>query len=119
MPKPRNYAIYVADMHGSVRNILDYVQGLDYARFCKDQKTVDAVLRNFEILGEAAGRVPPEMQALAPDIEWRRIKDFRNVVAHFYRGIDLRLVWELVENRLPHLESALDHLRQKLAAKRP
>lgn len=73
------------------------------------------MLRNFEILGEAAGRVPQEMQALAPDIDWRRIKDFRNVIAHFYAGVDLELVWDVIQNRLPALAQSLDHLTEKLS----
>ena len=92
MPKQRNHAIYVKDMRLAIAHIVSYVDSYDFSRFSEDQKTVDAVLRNFEILGEAAGRVPPEMQALAPDIDWRRIKDFRNVIAHFYAGVDLELV---------------------------
>lgn len=108
MPKLRNHAIYVADMLQAVVRILSYVDGLDFAKFSGDQRTVDAVLRNFEILGEAASHVPTGIQTLAPDIEWRRIKDFRNVVAHFYSGIDLELVWELIRNRLPSFRQALE-----------
>jgi uncharacterized protein with HEPN domain len=115
MPKPRNYAIYVKDMRTAVADIVSYVDGYDYDRFLADKKTVDAVLRNFEILGEAAGRVPPEMRALAPDIEWQLVKDFRNVIAHFYRGIDLELVWDVIQNRLPALAQSLDRLTEKLA----
>lgn len=73
------------------------------------------MLRNFEILGEAAGRVPPEMRALAPDIEWKRIKDFRNVIAHFYSGVHLELVWGVIQNRLPALAQSLDQLMETLA----
>jgi len=65
MPKPRKYALYVKDMRVAIADITTYVAGYDYAKFIGDKKTVDAVLRNFEILGEAAGRVPPEMRALA------------------------------------------------------
>ena len=86
----------------------------DLAKLRKDRKTIDAVLRNFEILGEASARVPPDMQAFVPDIDWRGIRDFRNVIAHFYRGVDLELVWDLFQNRLPPLRAALDRLTQRM-----
>lgn len=117
MPKPRNYAIYVADMRMAVARALEYVEGQDFVQFSADQKTVDAVLRNFEILGEACGRVPEDIRVRAPEIDWRGIKDFRNVVAHFYSGIDLELVWDLIQKRLPGLERALSHLEASLGKK--
>ncbi len=116
MPRPRNHVIYVNDMREAVRLIGEYVDGYDYEAFRNDRKTTDAVLRNFEILGEAAGRVPEDIRALAPDIDWRRIKDFRNVIAHFYSGVNLELVWELMQVRLPEHREALDRLHQKLPA---
>ena len=110
MPKPRNHALFVRDMREAADRIATYVEGYDFASFRADQRTVDAVLRNFEILGEASARVPPDMQALGPDIDWRGIKDFRNVIVHFYAGIDLELVWDLIDKRLPQLRADLANL---------
>ena len=114
MPKPRNDTLYVKDMHEAVLDIASFVDGYDFARFSGDKKTIAAVLRNFEILGEAASRVPDDMRELAPEIDWRGIKDFRNVIAHFYRGVDLDLVWKLIATRLPKLTADLGALRSKL-----
>lgn len=107
MPSPRSQSVYLDDMRMVSLRILEYTAGMDFAAFLASQITVDAVLRNFEILGEAAGHVSPEIRALAPAIEWQRIKDFRNIVAHFYQGVDLPLTWILVEQRVPLL---LEHL---------
>ncbi len=76
MPKPRNDTLYVKDMHEALLDIASFVDGYDFARFSGDKKTIAAVLRNFEILGEAASRVPDDMRELAPEIDWRGIKDF-------------------------------------------
>ncbi len=72
---------------------------------------IDAVLRNFEILGEAANRVSGDIRTLAPEVDWQRIKDFRNVIAHFYSGVDLPLTWIMVQQRVPTLLRSLDALR--------
>ena len=117
MSKPRDRALFVKDMREACERIGRYVEGYDLARFMADDKTVDAVLRNFEILGEAASQVPPGIQALAPEIQWRRIKDFRNVIAHFYVGVDLGLVWGVIENRLPALRQSLEQLDRCLTSK--
>lgn len=96
------------------RRILEYTAGLDYEGFCSQQIVIDAVLRNFEILGEAASHVSSDIRKLAPDIDWQRIKDFRNVVAHFYSGVDLPLTWALVQQRIPPLLQRLDALRKQV-----
>jgi uncharacterized protein with HEPN domain len=108
MPSPRNHLLYIDDMREAAADIADYLDGYDYERFLTDKKTIDAVLRKFEIIGEASGRVPRDVQNLAPQIDWRGIKAFRNVVVHFYKGIDLEMVWKLAHGPLPELRVALD-----------
>ncbi|HEY4944160.1 MAG TPA: HepT-like ribonuclease domain-containing protein [Rhizomicrobium sp.] len=111
MPKPPKHALYLDDMRQAAADIAEYVEGYDYARFKADKKTVDAVLRKFEVVGEASSRIPPEVQVLAPDIDWRGIKSFRNLVAHFYRGVDLEMVWKLIHGPLQDLPQALARLK--------
>lgn len=115
MSRRRDKTLFVKDMREACERIARYIDGYDLSRFLADDKTVDAVLRNFEILGEAASQVPAEIQALAPEIEWRRIKDFRNVIAHFYIGVDLDLVWGVIENRLAPLRDSLEQLESRLS----
>ena len=111
MPLQRSKTIYIDDMRQAANRILEYTDGLDFEGFRAQQIVVDAVLRNFEILGEAASHVSADVRAMAPDIEWQRIKDFRNVVAHFYRGVDLPLTWTLVREGIPALLPLLGVLR--------
>ena len=70
-----------------------YTNGLSYEQFLADSKTVDAVVRNFEIIGEAANRLPDEIRDRFPNIDWQRIRGFRNRIVHDYMGIDYKIVW--------------------------
>lgn len=75
--------------------------------FLTDRKTVDAVVRNFEVLGEAAKRIPEAVRNRAPDIPWRRIAGFRDVLIHQYEIVDPVEIWAVVERDLPGLRKAL------------
>ncbi len=90
-----------------------YSQGLDLNQFVQDEKTFDAIVRNLEIIGEAAKRIPPQMRARYPDVEWNKIAGLRDIVAHEYFGLDEDILWDVVQNRIPVL---LDRIRQILAA---
>jgi uncharacterized protein with HEPN domain len=112
MPLQRSQCVYLDDMRQAAERILEYTKGLDFAEFRDRTIVSDAALRNFEIIGEAASHVSDEIRNLAPDIDWRGAKDFRNVVAHFYHGLDLSLTWTLVEQRVPVLLEQLIALRK-------
>ena len=84
------------------------------AEFLRDEKTQDAVIRNFEIIGEAAKRVSAQVKRSSPAIPWSRIAGFRDVLIHQYEGVDLEQVWNRVEQDLPALEEALRELLQEL-----
>ena len=71
--------------------------------FARDDKTIDAVVRNFEIIGEAANRVPENFKSDHPEIEWRRIIGFRNRIIHEYFGINYEMVWKIKEENVPEL----------------
>jgi uncharacterized protein with HEPN domain len=90
-----------------------YSQGLDLNQFVQDEKTFDAVVRNLEIIGEAAKHIPPEIRARYPDVEWSKLAGLRDIVAHAYFGLDEDILWDVVQNRIPAL---LDRTRQILAA---
>jgi uncharacterized protein with HEPN domain len=87
--------------------ILDYVEGLSFDDFNADRKTYSAVIREFEIIGEAVGKLPESFKERHPEIEWQDIKDFRNLLSHEYFGIDLEIVWRIIEDDLPVLMNAV------------
>jgi uncharacterized protein with HEPN domain len=84
----RDYRLYLNDIRAAAEKVLRYTQGVDLARFVDDEKTFDAVVRNLEIIDEAAKHVPAEVQARYPEVEWRNIAGLRDIVAHEYFGID-------------------------------
>ncbi len=84
--------LLVNDMLESCHKILQYTNDISFEEFLKDSKTVDAVIRNFEIIGEAANRLPDEFKELHPTIDWHKIRGFRNRIIHDYMGIDYGIV---------------------------
>ncbi len=106
----RDLILLLEDMLDSASKIKAYTKNLDYESFVSDEKTVDAVIRNFEIIGEAANRIDPDYRNLNPDIEWKRIRGFRNRIVHNYFGIDYEIVWDIIENYLFELIKWLEVL---------
>ncbi len=102
MSKKENILL-LEDMLQSAKRIKQYVNNYDYHLFISDNKTVDAVIRNFEIIGEAANRIDPDFRDNNPEIEWKRIRGFRNRIVHDYLGIDYEIVWSIIENYLDEL----------------
>jgi uncharacterized protein with HEPN domain len=106
----RKPALLVEDIIDSANKILDYTNGLSFEEFTKDNKTIDAVIRNFEIIGEAANRLSEAFKDEHPNIDWHRIRGFRNRIVHDYFGIDYSIVWEIKQNFLPGLIATLKSL---------
>ena len=96
-----------------LRHILDAISAIqEYTRdgresFLSDRKTQDAVIRNLEIVGEATRNVPAEFRSAYPGIPWQQAANLRNVLVHEYFGVDLRIVWAVVENELPPLRAKI------------
>jgi uncharacterized protein with HEPN domain len=93
----------ITDIIEAIEKIQRYVEGMDFDAFEKDSKTIDAVIRNFIIIGEAARRVPEEVVERHPFIPWRLMGDMRNFAVHEYWGVELRTVWETIQGELPPL----------------
>ncbi len=100
----REYKLYLNDILTAIEKIERYVQGLDYAQFSNSDMVIDATLRNFTIIGEAAKNIPDEIQTKYSDVPWRAIDSFRNVLAHEYFRVDLEETWKIIHDRLPLLK---------------
>ena len=108
----RTSSLLISDIIDSGQKILTYTEGLTYKQFLVDSKTVDAVIRNFEIIVEAANRLSEEFKDKHPDIEWHRIKGFRNRIVHDYSGIDYEIVWQIKELFLPETIKKLQDINE-------
>jgi uncharacterized protein with HEPN domain len=106
----REANLLVEDIIDSGKKILVYTSNLSFEDFIKDGKTIDAVIRNFEIIGEAANRLPTDFKENHPEIDWHRIRGFRNRIVHDYFGIDFTIVWKIKNSFLPTLISKLEAL---------
>ena len=111
----RDPRLYCDDILDSGNAILEFVEGLSFDDFCNDRKTYSAVIREFEIVGEAVGKLPESFRQRRPDVEWQDIKDFRNLLSHEYLGVDLEIVWNVIEDDLPVL---MDAVKKILEAER-
>jgi uncharacterized protein with HEPN domain len=103
----RPQLLYCQDILDSGTAILTYVQGITCDGFVHDRMRYSAVIREFEIIGEAVGKLPAAVKDGYPDIPWQDIKDFRNLLAHEYFGVDLEIVWNTIHNDLPKLIDAV------------
>lgn len=106
MPK-RNPALLLEDILAATGKIQRYVNNMDRAAFSSDDKTVDAVVRNIEIIGEASRQLPDDFKDLHAEIPWHKIAGLRNRIVHDYFGIDQEIVWHIVQNEIADLEASI------------
>jgi uncharacterized protein with HEPN domain len=106
----REWRFYVDDMIGFAEKVLAYTSGMDQATFTQSGVTYDAVLRNLELIGEAATHIPDSIRQARPEIPWRMIIATRNRLIHAYLGIDDDIIWSIIRDDIPHLLPLLQQL---------
>ena len=100
----RDYRQWSEDILESCGKILRFTARMSFDEFVEDEKTYDAVVRNLEIIGEAAKNVPEDIRVRCPGIEWRKIAGLRDVIAHEYFGIDNDILWDIIQNKINALQ---------------
>jgi len=109
----RDWTFFLEDILECASNVVSYTKGMTLENFRGNRLVFDAVMRNLEIIGEAAKNLPDHATAAMPDIEWSKAAGFRDVIAHQYFGIDVNIVWDVVSNKVPVIiESAMDLLEK-------
>jgi len=106
-PTGREWRMRVADILNCIDKIDVYTRGMTFEQFKDDQKTIDAVIRNFEIIGEAVGFIPEPVQERFPEIAWLEMRGMRNIMIHEYFGVSLSIIWQTVIHDLPILSEKL------------
>ena len=102
--------MYLEDMYLSMERIAEYINGYTFIKFKQDYKTVDAVIRNFEIIGEAAKNLPTAFEMNHPELPWSEMYLLRNKISHEYFGIDYEIIWDVAINYLPNNQIILKGL---------
>ncbi len=110
----RDARLLLRDILESLEKIERYTAGLTPERFAQDDRTVDAVVRNLEVIGEAARQIPLEIRERYPEVPWRRVIGLRNVVVHEYFAVDVEILWTVVRQSLPDLKEALRRMMAEL-----
>ncbi len=106
----RSVKLLLEDILEAIENIQNYTKENSFEEFLTDQKTKDAVVRNFEIIGEAASKLPKEFRTDNPQIDWPGVIGFRNILVHDYFGIDYHIVWTIKTDHLPKLKNEIQSL---------
>ncbi|MEO7047205.1 MAG: DUF86 domain-containing protein [Ferruginibacter sp.] len=110
----RSEKLLVQDIILSITRIKEYTNDLSFDEFIATQLVVDAVIRNFAVIGEAIARLPLSLKKKNSDIPFRQIKDFRNRIIHFYFGIDYQIIWDIITNELDSILSKFIALNDSL-----
>lgn len=101
MATPRSYLLYLEDMQEAMERIARYCAGLDFDQFRVNELVVDAVVRNIEVIGEAAKKVPAHLQQAYPQVPWSQMYRMRNRISHEYFGLDHAIIWRVATQHLP------------------
>lgn len=97
----RDFILFLEDIVESSLKIAEYIIDLDFQHFKWDRKTIDAVIRNFEVIGEATKNLPKDLKDKYPQVPWEDLYSFRNKIAHEYFGVDYEIIWQLAKKELP------------------
>lgn len=112
----RGWKIRIHDMLKAVEAVRRYTEGMSFEDFAADRKTVDAVIRNLIIIGEAATHVPDDVCLNHPEISWYEMRGMRNFVVHEYFGVSDKILWDTVQVDLPPLEGLLRKILDESAS---
>src|SRR5437879_723945 len=104
---PRDYKVSLQDVLEACANVAEFVGSMKREEFQADKKTQHAVVRNLEVIGEAIKNVSSEVRDRHPNIAWQRIAGLRDILIHHYFGIDVEIVWDIVQNKLPELHTQI------------
>jgi uncharacterized protein with HEPN domain len=112
-PIKREFILYLEDMLKSMERIEEYLGDIDFKKFKRTHMVVDAIIRNFEIIGEASKNIPTEFKDKYPEIPWKKMYGLRNLISHEYFWIDYEMIWEIAKNNLPGNKIDLEKIIKK------
>jgi len=108
----REWKLFVEDILESIELIESYISNMNFDNFKNDRKTIDAVVRNFEIIGEASRNISDEIKNKYQNVDWKGMIGLRNRIAHGYFGINLTIIWEIIKQELPPLKEKMKQIKE-------
>ena len=108
----REVGLYLEDILGAIDKMTAYAPGKTLQDLQRDTLLLDAVAFNLIVIGEAAGKVPPEILSAYPEVPWSQVVGFHNIVAHEYFGLDLEIIWDVVQNELHILQQVVESIQK-------
>ncbi|PWR71681.1 HepT-like ribonuclease domain-containing protein [Methanospirillum lacunae] len=106
----RSQLLYLTDIADAIKNIQLYIKNLTFEEFTDDQMRIDAVIRNFEIIGEAVKNLSDNIKTTYPKIDWKAVSGFRDVLIHGYFGIDMDILWDIIVHKVPELQDEITRI---------
>lgn len=110
----RNITLYIKDILQNMRDAEEFIRGMNYEQFAADKKTLNAVLRSIEVIGEATKHVPEELRAEYPAVPWKEMAGMRDKVIHAYFGVKVKTVWLVVQERIPSIKPTIEKVLRDL-----
>ena len=118
MSKSRDYLDFLKDILDAMEEAESFIKEMTFEEFARDKKTIYAVIRALEIIGEAVKHIPDNIRRTYPEIPWRDIGGMRDVLIHDYFGVDLQTVWETVKIEIPRTKPSIQRVLRELRANR-
>ncbi|MDH5794914.1 MAG: DUF86 domain-containing protein [Candidatus Bathyarchaeota archaeon] len=112
--RKRDYSDYLQDMLDSINDTESFIRGMSFEEFKRDRKTVNAVVRSIEVIGEAAKKIPKALRDKHKEIPWREMAGMRDKLTHEYFGIDVEILWKTVKDDIPPLKPSVQNILREL-----
>lgn len=111
--KKRDYRDYLQDILDSTKDINSFIANMDFGNFSKDKKTINAVIRSIEVIGEAAKNIPQSVRDKYPSVPWKKMAGMRDKMIHEYFGVDIEILWKTVKEDIPSVKPSMEGLLKK------
>ncbi len=106
----RDVTLFLNDIFTCITKIQKYTENKTYEEFISDEILIDAVVRNLEIIGEAVKNIPDSFRKKYPSVEWKKIAGLRDILIHWYFGIDYEVLWDILRSKLPNLQTEIENI---------